>query len=117
MPEIVVLSLHFLEELNKTSKFSVWIDGLWATIWTRNFPDASRESYALKNYVRYEMYRRSIKVLSINCKDMSVKQLWQLILWVGLESGILRKNKRNAKQLHWRCSFIQTERAFLRYEL
>jgi hypothetical protein len=24
----------------------------------------------------------------------------------------LEKNKRSAKQLHWRCSFFQTERAF-----
>jgi hypothetical protein len=66
------VSLHFLEELNKTSKFWVCIDGLWATISTRDLPDASRDSYALKHYVRYEMYNRSVKVLSINCKGASV---------------------------------------------
>jgi len=37
-------------------------------------------------------------------------------IWVGLELGILRKNERSANQLQWRCSFIQTERAFLRYK-
>jgi len=71
VPGIEALSLHFLEELNKTSKFSVLIDGLRTTIRTRDLPDVSPKSYALKHYVRYEMYRRSIKVLSINCKDMN----------------------------------------------
>jgi len=96
VPGIEVLPLHFLKELNKTSKFSVWIDDLRATIWNRDLPDASRESYALKHYVRYEMYRRSIKVLSINCKDMNVVVTynlgWALVYMVAVPGAEWRES-------------------------
>lgn len=96
VPGIEVLSLHFLEKLKKISKFSVWIDGLWATIWTRDLSDASRESYELKHYVRYDMYHLSIKVLSINCRDMSVVVTytlsWALMYMVAVTAAKWRQS-------------------------
>jgi hypothetical protein len=130
VPVLEVPSQHFVHcarnwgtvsELNgeteKTSKFSVWIDSLWAKIWTLDLPVASRESYTLKHYVRYEMYYRSIKVLSINCKGASVVVTytvgWTWCTWLlwqlqGEDSGmfVLGTLQSDTKTVGSKCYFI-----------
>jgi hypothetical protein len=51
-----VLSQQFLEKLNKASKFSVRFE-------SAIFPDTSQVSYALKLYVRCEIYHRYMTAL------------------------------------------------------